>query len=259
MKYIIVFLGIICITINHKVNAQSKTKYSIGTFFGLTQNLGRRGPTEKTEVSDVRFIRPIAKTFGGSFDLKLHPKYSLGLEVGYDEFQAGYSASNNYPNSNTSTSISSGMLLIPERIALFKTGIRLVRSFSIVRGLQINTIFTPYIAYSKARPNLNDTAQWNLDERTGAYGNREVQYFRYPAYQNTGLHFVIKATAELQYKFRNNVSITLDAAYQQGFRPFVIDTVNIVRQYEPNSPQHKYWTRFSGSSVQFHFGVKYDF
>jgi hypothetical protein len=240
--------------------AQNKdTKYSVGGYLGYSYNLGVRGPKEKTEVSDVQFGHPIATSFGCSFDFKFQPKYFMGLEFAYDEFQAGYSASSKYLVTGTSTSITSGMLLIPERIALIKAGIRLGKSFTIIRGLQINTVMVPFITYPKNGPNLSDTAQWNADERTGAYGKNEVQYFRYPAYQNPGVHFVLKATAELQYKFRNNMSLALDVAYQQGFRPFVIDTVNIIRQYEPNELQYKYWTRFSGTSVQFHFGVKYDF
>jgi hypothetical protein len=234
-------------------------KYRLGAYLGMCYNLGIKGPKTPTVVSPVEFTTPYAKTFGFSFDMKLPNKYFIGFEGFYDEFQAGYSASSKYLVAGTSTSITSGMLLIPERIALIKAGIRIGKSFPIIRGLQINTVIVPFITYPRNGPNLRDTAQWNADERTGAYGRNEVQYFRYPAYQNSGLHFVIKATAELQYKFRNNMSVALDVAYQQGFRPFVIDTVNIVRQYEPNTPQHKYWTRFSGTSVQFHFGVKYDF
>lgn len=132
---------------------------------------------------------------------------------------------------------------------------RLGNTIKIANHFFANFIITQSIAYSKY---INeDTARENDYFRESNIP--QILYIRYPRFQNSGLHFVIKATAELQYKFRNNVSVALDAAYQQGFRPFVIDTVNIIRQDEPNTPQHKYWTRFSGTSLQFHFGVKYDF
>lgn len=202
----------------------------------------------------MKFLNPITKSFGTSFSLRAYKNYSLGLEFFYDEFDCGYKAPNKY--NTQGIYITSGLETTSDRIALYKVGLKSEKNIIDLNRMCLNVSFIPTIAYSKKSSILEDTAENNKYFRNS---NREVLYLRHPSYQNPGLHFVIKATVELQYKLRNNMSVALDFAYQQGFRPFVVDTVNIIRQYEPNTPQHKYWTRFSGTSVQFHFGVKYDF
>lgn len=232
-------------------------KYRIGTYLGMCYNLGIKGPKAPTEVSPVKFTTPYAKTFGFSFDMNLPNNYFIGFEGFYDEFECGYRASRKQQLGGVG--VVSGLEVTASRISLYKAGFRIGKIFTIYKGLSFNAAIVPSFAYSFWRNDLVDTNQHNKDERNPAYGYNEVQYFRYPSYQNKGVHIVVKSIVELQYSFKNNIGISVGAAYQQGFRPFVVDTINIVRQYEPNEPQHKYWTRFSGTSVQFHFGVKYDF
>ncbi len=238
-------------------------KYRVGIYLGMCYNLGIKGPKTPTEVSPVKFTTPYAKTFGFSFDMKLPNKYFIGFEGFYDEFDAGYRGGQKEQLGGVG--VISGSEHTWARIALYKGGIRFGKSFVIYKRLMFNAALVPSFAFSFWDNDLVDTALDNSNQRFEnlpagqAIPYQEVLYYSYPSYQNTGLHVVIKSIAEIQYTFRNNVGISVGVAYQQGFRPFVVDTVNIIRQYELNTPQHKYWTRFSGTSVQFHFGVKYDF
>lgn len=256
MKIIFCFV-FVCLTLlnRERIFAQNdNSRYNVAIYFGGCSNLFNRGPKTQTIISPVKFLNPITKSVGTSFGLKAYKNYSIGLELFYDEFDCGYKAENKY--NTKGINIISGLEATSDRIILYKVGLKSEKKIIELNRMCLNASLIPSIAYSKKSSILEDTAENNKYFRNS---NLEVLYLRYPSYQNPGLHFVLKATAELQYKFSNNMSLALDVAYQQGFRPFVIDTVNIIRQYEPNEPQHKYWTRFSGTSVQFHFGMKYDF
>ncbi len=252
MKWKIITLSLVSFTPLAKAQISTQ-RYSIGAFIGLTKNMAASGPKAQTAVSEVKVQRSEAKTMGLNFDFKSNPDWFVGAEFSYDEFEGGYYA---VPHTeHYGLGIESGLLTTDERLAIYKAGLRLGKPVKIFNRFFVNFILTPYAAYS--RYIVEDTARendaWQIDTR------RSTAYVRYPRYQKTGLHFVVKASAELQYKFRNNMSVALDCAYQQGFRPFVVDTVNIIRRYEPNAPEHKYWTRYSGTSLQFHIGLKYDF
>lgn len=264
MKYKVSIIFIISLSVFGLLKAQTPDKkYTAGVYIGFCYNLGIKGPKTPTDVSPVQFTVPYAKTFGFSFDFKLPQNYFIGFEGFYDEFEAGYRAE--LKEAVGGVGVISGKELTGSRISLLKGGIRVGRQFVIYKGFSFNAILVPSFAFSFWRDDLTDTALKNSYQRFEdtppgqARPYREILYYSYPAYQNQGLHIVVKTIAELQYKFKNNMSVSIGAAYQQGFRPFVVDTVNIIRQYEPNMPQHKYWTRFSGTSAQFHFGIKYDF
>jgi hypothetical protein len=179
----------------------------------------------------------------------------FGLEVFADEFDYGYKGQAHLKSAGLS--ITSGFEGALDRVILYKAGIRIGYTKGIRKRFLLNAAIIPSIGYYPYSILLNDSTETNARYRNST---REIWYILIPPEQNDGLKFLTKGMLEGQYKMGKHISISLNAAYQQGFTPFVIDSMDIVRPHEPSGPkQHRYWTKVTGTSFQFHFGFKYSF
>lgn len=232
---------------------QKKLEFSL--IGGWQHTLAQRGPQHETEVSNVRFVKPLVKTIGLNINVNLNQRFFYGLEFFYDEFDFGYEGESHNIN-NSGLGIASGMLGASDRIKIFKFGTRFGYQLYAIKRFAFNAVIIPSIGYYPYAARLNDTAL-NVGIRNSG---SEIEYISYPAYQNEGFKFLLKGTLEAQYSLGKHFGISLQFSYQQGFSPFVIDTTNIIRPYDPGGPkQAKYWTRINGSGIQGHFGVLYRF
>jgi hypothetical protein len=233
-------------------------KYYASAVVGWSNSFATFGDKGIASAFGVKSVKKEKKSFGLNFGVLFTNKYSVGLEFIYDEFDCGYNTVNKQYGGGLS--LTSGLTGAADRLMLFKTGLRIGRKIISTRRFELNSYLIPTIGYSIYSSLLQDTARPNQDERT-LYGQNGVYYFRVPAMQNTGFHFLLKATAEARYKFKNNLSAIFNLSYQQGFRPFVVDSMLIVRNDLPSGFQEQktFWTRNSGTSLQYHFGIRYDF
>lgn len=233
-------------------------KYYASAIVGWSNSFATFGDKKVASSFGVRSVKKERKTFGANFGVKIHPKYSIGLEFIYDEFDCGYNAVNKIPNGGLS--LTSGLSAADDRLMLFKTGLRIGKNIVSTKRFEMTTYLIPSLGYTIYSNLMQDTARSNQEQRT-YYGKDGVYYFRVPAMQQTGFHFLLKATAEARYRFKNNLSAIFNLSYQQGFRPFVVDSILIVRNDLPSGFQEQktFWTRNSGTSLQYHFGIRYDF
>ncbi len=241
-----------------KILAQTRTVYELVFLPGFELTLAQRGPREMTEVSKVKFFRPVTKTVGGMFNIMPDGKLFYGIEFLYDEFDYGYGALSHDVASSTHLYTSSGILSANDRVSLLKTGIRCGYRFFDTRKFQLMTAIIPSVGYYSESALLKDTSL-NFYER---YSNApaEIWYLNYPPYQREGLSFLLKGTLEFQYNWNRHFATSVMVSYQQGFSSFVIDTVEIVRPYEYTGLKRaKYWTKVNGTALQWHFGFKYVF
>lgn len=258
----IALLAVLYCAATYQVVAQYKIgedkKYYASAIVGWLDNFGTFGDKSTAQSFGVKSIKNTTKTLGANFGFKLDKKHSMGLEFIYDEFTCGYKVVNIQDWGGLS--LTSGVNFSADRLMLFKAGLRVGRSIISTKRIEFNTYLITSIGYSMYSTLLQDTARANQEERT-YFGKDGVFYFRVPAMQQTGFHFLLKATAEARYKFKNNLSAIFNLSYQQGFRPFVVDSILIVRNDLPSGFQEQktFWTRNSGTSLQYHFGIRYDF
>lgn len=230
-------------------------KYSSAFYIGALSTIANRGPKENTVVSEVKFIKPITKTIGCTFDLNINRPFYWGIEFFYDEFDFGYKATQRPINSGLS--ISSGAEGALDRIGIYKIGLRINYSFSVLEKVTLHCRLVPSLGYYPYSSTLSDTAEINSQYRNPRY---EVQYIRNAPTQDEGLLLLLKGSTEIQYLFYKKLGASFSISYQRGFNSFLYDTTLIVRPYEPNgSKQHNYWTTLNGSSFQFHIGFFFKF
>lgn len=252
-----IYYLVIVLFYNNTVNGQgTENKYVFGICGGWGHTVAQRGPMGKTEVSDVKFVKPLTKTYGLNFDLNVLPKFKIGLEFMLDEFDYGYDAKRYLHKDGVG--VVSGLMGADAYINLYKAGVRLGYGAFNTRKFQINAFVIPSVGYYSELQTLNDTGQYNIHWREQG-SKSEIYYIKYPPYQKQGLCFLLKTTVEANYRFGKHFGASLDVSYQQGFTPFIKDTVNIVRPYDPGGlKQHTYWTSVNGTSLQFHIGLKYE-
>lgn len=235
------------------------SRYEIAFLLGFEHTLAQRGPRHTTEVSEVTFLKPIPKTLGGMFNISpAKGRLFYGIEFLYDEFDYGYEAESHDLLTGAGLGISSGKLRAGDRIALYKAGMRVGYRIYTSRKISVNSVLTPSIGHFTPSSLLADTSG-NKHERAPYYVP-EIQYIDYPPMQREGLYFLLKGTVEFQYRWNRHFATSFMMSYQQGFKPFYIDTTNIVRPYEYfGLKEHKYWTKINGTALQWHFGFIYTF
>lgn len=230
--------------------------YAISFYGGWLHSISDRGPRETTEVSEVKFVRPVTKNLGLGFDISLSESYSLGIIVSLNEFDYGYRASPHY----NSSKLTSGLEAANDRVILYCAGIRGIYKLINWKKFRINAVITPCIGYYPYSGQLADTTDNEVYRTKPMIRDNEVHYMRYPPYQKEGIAFYLRGGFEGSFFIKQHFVITAALHYQQGFNPFVIDTVNIVRPYEPTGEkQAKYWTKVNGTSLQFQLGIGYRF
>lgn len=254
--FVISFLSFIAIGPIVCVAQVKKTKYEFSFVPGIQHTLAQRGPKHETEVSKVKFLHPIRKSIGGMFNIIPDGNLYYGLEFSYDEFNYGYVAESHNVHPSAGVGISSGLLSNGFRVALYKAGLRAGYSLYNSKKLHINTAFIPSMGYFKEVNYLNDTSS-NITERK--YPS-EILYIKLIPDQREGFYLLLKGTAEVQYNWSEHFATSFMFSYQQGFSPFIIDTVNIIRPYEYTGlKEHKYYTKVNGTGLQWHLGFKYTF
>jgi hypothetical protein len=251
-----ILLLIICL-ISICSNLVAQVKYETGLLLGLQHTIAGRGPKYKTNVSEVKFLKPLSRSVGAYFDIKPNiNRVFYGIEFMWDDNDFGYKAESHNITRSQGLSITSGVLTASDWINIYKGGIRIGYHLYRKKKIQLVSIIIPSLGYYITSPILADTTS-NKYERED---DLEIQYIAYPTWQKQGLYFFLKGTVELQYKWSQHFSTSLMMSYQQGFTPFVIDTRNIIRPYEPSGPQeHEYWTKVNGTALQWHIGFKYIF
>ncbi|MBX2907619.1 MAG: hypothetical protein KF744_16360 [Taibaiella sp.] len=232
-------------------------KYELIFMPGIETTIAKRGPHYKTEVSSVKFLKPISKTMGGAFNITQSEKWSYGIEVFYDEFDYGYLAESHDIFSSSGVMLASGDMHADDRIALLKCGIRMGRWIMARKKIGFGVALVPSLGYYKKSLLLNDTTDNSFWREPYPL---EIQYNGLIPYQRQGWNFLLKTSIEAQYQWSKHFATSLVISYQQGFSAFVVDSVNIVRPFELSGPkEHKYWTSVNGSAVQWHLGFKYFF
>jgi hypothetical protein len=255
MKRIVSLCFLAFMTVSNYVAAQ--IHYEAGLVLGLQHTLAQRGPQYNTNVSDVKFLKPLCRSVGLLFDIKPEgKKVFYGIEFMYDDNDFGYKAESHNIDLSQGVSITSGDMTADDWLNIYKGGIRIGYPLYRKRKIQLLGVIIPSLGYYKFLQLLSDTSDnnfWRTDKV-------EVQYINYPTWQRQGVYFFLKGTMELQYKWNRHFASSIMMSYQQGFKPFVIDTMNIIRPFGPAGPQqHKYWTKVNGTALQWHFGFKYTF
>lgn len=234
------------------------SNYEISVYGGWLTTLAKRGAKEITPVSEVKFLKPVTKTFGAAFDLNIKTCYFIGLAFVYDEFDYGYEAASRNVDKQ-GVGFSSGLLAASDRVCLYKAGLRMGYKLPLGERFEINGIIIPTLAYSKYSGILADTLTLNKSEWADYYRS-EIVYIKIPPEQNTGIKFLVNSSLEGVYKFKRHFALSLSMSYQQGFKQFLKDEVNIIRPHEASGPQQAiYYSQLKGTSLQWHFGLKYRF
>ncbi len=254
MKGFLVVVWVLTYSISY---AQEFSQYELTAYAGLLSSFSESGPKKLTEVSPVKFLRPKSITFGGALDIAMNKKWTYGIEVMYDEFNHGYKA---MATQFAAPGLSSGLLSTNGRIAIYKTGVRWGYRQELGERFEVKGYLIPSIAYYKRVAAMDDTTNNNYWWSPNRPRPTEVWYMSQIPEQNEGIYFLLKASAELVYKFKNRISISLTASYQQGFADFIVDYTNIMKPFDFSGPkEHLYWTKVDGTSFQGHFGIKYRF
>lgn len=237
----------------------SQKKYSLTAYGGWMHTIAERGPKTQTAFSPVKFVKPVSKTLGFAFDLSVNQKLKVGLEFFHEEYDYGYEVSKKA--SLYGVGVSSGQLGNGVRSILWKSGFRVTHLITERKRWNFYARVTPSLGYYffdklLADTSFNNNWWWDLEQR---YPNSTL-YIMQPPYQRQGLYFLLKGGLEIEYKLKGNFSLPLAVDYQQGFRNFIIDNTLIQRLKEPGGPvSQMYYTRVNGSSIQWHFGIRYNF
>lgn len=243
-----------------KSYSQDNYKYNVSVYAGWLTLIANRGSKGVTDVAEVSFIRPVTKTLGSSFEIDIYRSFFVGIEFSYDEFDYGYEAHQSNTK-NSSVGISSGLLAANDRVAIYKAGLRLGYHRPLSKRMELNSFLIPSIGYYKFSNRLNDTLEANASEWRD-YNESQVLYIAYPPLQRQGLNLLLRGSLEIVYYTGKNrkLGFSFMFSYQQGFRWFVWDKVNIIRPHEPSGLKESlYWTKVSGSSFQWHLGLRYQF
>jgi len=247
---LLIFCGSTCI-------AFGQNKYELAFMPGIETTIAKRGPRNNTDVSSVKFLRPISKTLGGAFSIVNSARWYYGIEAFYDEFDYGYFAVSRNVLSSSGIMLASGDMHADDRVALLKCGVRVGRWIMVWKRLGFGATLVPSLGYYRKSVLLNDTTDNSFWREPYPL---EIQYNGLIPYQRQGWNFLLKGSLEAQYRWSKHFATSLLISYQQGFSAFVVDSVNIVRPYEVTGrKEHKYWTSVNGSAIQWHVGFKYIF
>lgn len=259
MKTILLFIAVFAC---FKVEGQIHTyKYIIGIEAGAAQSIPKSGPKDLAKQSGVKFLKPSSSSINSYFDIRYDKQLLIGFEIAIDEYNYGYLGTHITPING----ISSGDLLANDYIYLYKVGVRINYERNVFKRLKVIGSIVPSIGYYPYNNSFDDTAEINhYFHEIRPPGSNKIQYIHYPAIQNQGFHFVLKANALFSYALGNKqkFALTADISYQQGFSSFHTDIVNI-RQYDPVTLQPTqndiYYTKLNGTNLQFHLGIRYMF
>lgn len=245
-----IFWGSTCV-------AFGQHKYELVFLPGIETTIAKRGPRNNTEVSSVKFLKPVSKTIGGAFNIVSSRNWHYGIEAFYDEFDYGYFANSHNVQTPSGIMLASGDMHADDRISLLKCGVRIGRWIIVQRRFSFGVALVPSLGYYKKSVLLNDTTDnsfWRVPFPL------EIQYNGLIPYQREGWNFLLKSSVEAQHKWSKHFATSILISYQQGFSAFLVDSVNIVRPFGANGPkEHKYWTSVNGSALQWHLGFKYFF
>lgn len=251
---------IIVVLILGMPKADAQKTYRITAYGGWQHTLAQRGPKGETEISPVKFVKPISRMFGLNFDMQLNEKWTLGIDILYGELDWGYEVLSNR-NLPQSVGLYSGMLGNGGFTKLYTGGLKIGYDVFEIRKWRGRVFITPNIGFYPFDKMLADTVNGNsFDRGSDTIYSNPTLYINYPPYQNQGFYFLMRLGYEQELKLGRHISLTGRVCYQQGFQTFVIGYTNIQRLRDPSGPlQQMYYTKVNGTALQWHLGLRYNF
>ena len=205
--------------------------------------------TSDDKVGNVKFLKPVRKTFGILFDKHVYKKLSCELGLQVDDYDAGYEMAYKKNNLN-GLEISAGKLNLGWSLLTYKMLTSIQYEVIKKRKFNVNIITGFCVSYFQYNKHFSDTS-YNV--------GGPLIYQTLPAYQKQGINFLALLGIEAKYSLKKRIYLSLRTSYQHGIRQFFYDETRISIRDEPQRGYTTTQTFIYGSTFQGHFGFGYKF
>lgn len=259
MRSIVTLAAFFC---TFRATAQEPSLY-INADIGASHFFSRSGPGTFSEDKGIVFARPVVKMFGLSIIILRNKKIFYDAALSTQEFDWGY-----IPFATQSLgSFSSGLLGSAfGRPTLYRIGLGIGRRVVISRRWHFTASLGPSLGYYRYNSVLGDTASFNLGKRLSDSLNRDApfdhfSYHRAAIQQRAGLYPFLNAQVSFELNLGRHHAIVSKVGYQQGFKPFVIDSMRITEIFRGGreGESKTFYTKVNGTSLPFSVGYSYRF